>query len=96
VVSVAKSSDAQARAGAFATRYRGALASIDGAGLVEAMSALAEIYDLVGRAVDARQGAPVARRECAGPRLRVVEQRRHRALAGECDQVREVPADLLG
>jgi oligoendopeptidase F len=42
--------DAQARAGAFAARYRGALESIDGAGLVDAMSALAEIYDLVGRA----------------------------------------------
>jgi oligoendopeptidase F len=31
-------------------RYRGALATIDGAGLAEAMSELAAIYDLVGRA----------------------------------------------
>jgi oligoendopeptidase F len=38
------------RAGAFAERYRGALATIDGAGLAEAMSELAAIYDLVGRA----------------------------------------------
>jgi oligoendopeptidase F len=38
------------RAGAFAERYRGALETIDGAGLAEAMSALAAIYDLVGRA----------------------------------------------
>jgi oligoendopeptidase F len=38
------------RAGAFAVRYRGALATIDGAGLAEAMSELAAIYDLVGRA----------------------------------------------
>ena len=38
------------RAGAFAERYRGALETIDGAGLAEAMSELAAIYDLVGRA----------------------------------------------
>ena len=38
------------RARAFAERYRGALATIDGAGLAEAMSELAAIYDLVGRA----------------------------------------------
>src|SRR3984957_3465000 len=38
------------RAGAFAERYRGALATIDGAGLAEAMGELAAIYDLVGRA----------------------------------------------
>ncbi len=38
------------RAGAFAERYRGALATIDGAGLAEAMNELAAIYDLVGRA----------------------------------------------
>jgi oligoendopeptidase F len=38
------------RAAAFAERYRGALATIDGAGLAEAMSELAAIYDLVGRA----------------------------------------------
>jgi oligoendopeptidase F len=37
------------RAGEFAERYRGALETIDGDGLVAAMTALAEIYDLVGR-----------------------------------------------
>ena len=36
--------------GAFAGRYRGALATIDGAGLAEAMHELAEIHELVGRA----------------------------------------------
>jgi oligoendopeptidase F len=36
--------------GAFAERYRGALATIDGAGLAQAMSDLAAIYDLLGRA----------------------------------------------
>ena len=38
------------RAGAFAERYRGALETIDGAGLAEAMRELAAIYDLAGRA----------------------------------------------
>ena len=38
------------RAGAFAERYRGALETIDGAALAEAMRELAAIYDLVGRA----------------------------------------------
>ncbi|HEY1776600.1 MAG TPA: M3 family oligoendopeptidase [Solirubrobacteraceae bacterium] len=38
------------RAGAFAERYRGAVATIDGDGLVNAMTALGEIYDLVERA----------------------------------------------
>jgi oligoendopeptidase F len=38
------------RAGAFAEHYRGALETIDGAGLAEAMHELAAIYDLVGRA----------------------------------------------
>ena len=42
--------DALERAGAFAERYRGALATIDGASLVAAMNELAAIYDLVGRA----------------------------------------------
>jgi len=42
--------DALARAEAFAARYRGALETIDGDGLQEAMSALAEIYDRLGRA----------------------------------------------
>jgi oligoendopeptidase F len=41
---------ASGRAGAFAERYRGALATIDGAGLAGAMGELAAIYDLVGRA----------------------------------------------
>ena len=40
---------ASERAGAFAGRYRGALAAIGGDGLAEAMSELAAIYDLVGR-----------------------------------------------
>ena len=38
------------RAESFATRYRGALATIDAAGLRDAMSELAEIHDLAGRA----------------------------------------------
>jgi oligoendopeptidase F len=38
------------RADAFAERYRGALETIDGTGLAEAMGELAAIYDLVGRA----------------------------------------------
>ncbi|HXR13205.1 MAG TPA: M3 family oligoendopeptidase [Solirubrobacteraceae bacterium] len=38
------------RARAFAERYRGALATIDGSGLATAMAELGEIYDLVGRA----------------------------------------------
>ena len=42
--------DAAARAGAFAQRYRGALESIDGAGLADAMHELAAIHDIVGRA----------------------------------------------
>ena len=42
--------DALGRAAAFAQRYRGALATIDGDGLVEAMSELAEIHDVAGRA----------------------------------------------
>jgi len=37
------------RAGDFAQRYRGALETIDGDGLVAAMTTLAEIFDLVGR-----------------------------------------------
>ena len=41
---------AMEQAGQFAARYRGALATIDGDGLVAAMLALAEIYDLLGRA----------------------------------------------
>jgi oligoendopeptidase F len=61
------------RSDAFAERYRGALASIDGAGLAQAMSELAEIYDLLGRAdsyasldystdtIDPARGALVAR-----------------------------------
>jgi oligoendopeptidase F len=38
------------RAGVFAERYRGALATIDGAGLAEAMHELGAIHELVGRA----------------------------------------------
>jgi oligoendopeptidase F len=38
------------RAGAFAKRYRGTLETIDGGELAEAMSELAAIYELVGRA----------------------------------------------
>jgi len=38
------------RAGAFAERYRGALAGIDGSGLATAMAELAGIYELAGRA----------------------------------------------
>jgi oligoendopeptidase F len=61
------------RAGAFEERYRGALATIDGAGLAVAMTELGEIYDLVGRAdsyasldystdtIDPARGALVAR-----------------------------------
>jgi len=37
------------RAGDFAQRYRGALETIAGDGLVAAMTTLAEIFDLVGR-----------------------------------------------
>jgi oligoendopeptidase F len=65
--------DASARATGFAERYRGALEGIDGAGLAEAMTELAMIYDLVGRAgsyaqldfstdtTDPRRGALLAR-----------------------------------
>jgi oligoendopeptidase F len=61
------------RAGAFEERHRGALATIDGAGLAVAMTELGEIYDLVGRAdsyasldystdtIDPARGALVAR-----------------------------------
>jgi oligoendopeptidase F len=42
--------EALARAEAFAERYRGKLATIDGAGLREAMEELAAINDLIGRA----------------------------------------------
>jgi len=42
--------DALARADAFAERYAGKLGELDSAGLAEAMSELAEIYDLLGRA----------------------------------------------
>ncbi len=61
------------RARAFAERYRGALATIDGAGLATAMAALGEIYELLGRAdsyasldfstdtIDPARGALVAR-----------------------------------
>jgi oligoendopeptidase F len=61
------------RAGAFEEGYRGALATIDGAGLAVAMTELGEIYDLVGRAdsyasldystdtIDPARGALVAR-----------------------------------
>src|ERR1700677_5064386 len=61
------------RAGAFAARYRGALSTINGAGLAAAMSELGEIYDLLGRAdsyasldfstdtIDPARGALVAR-----------------------------------
>jgi oligoendopeptidase F len=42
--------EALARAEAFAERYRGALPTIDGAGLHEAMDELAAISDLIGRA----------------------------------------------
>jgi oligoendopeptidase F len=42
--------DALARAQAFAERYAGRLEELDGAGLAKAMSELAEIHDLVGRA----------------------------------------------
>ncbi len=64
--------DALERADAFAQRYRGALATIDGGTLVTAMTQLAAIYDLVGRAssyasldfatdtTDAARGALVA------------------------------------
>src|SRR5580692_2305650 len=65
--------EAQRRAEAFAGRYRGALATLDSAGLAEAMSELAAIYDLAGRAgsfaqlefsidtADPRLGAQLAR-----------------------------------
>jgi len=61
------------RADAFAARYRGALATIDGSGLEVAMTELGEIYDLLGRAdsyasldfstdtIDPARGALVAR-----------------------------------
>jgi oligoendopeptidase F len=42
--------DALKRAQAFAERYAGQLGELDGAGLAQAMSELAEIHDLVGRA----------------------------------------------
>jgi oligoendopeptidase F len=42
--------DALARAKAFAERYAGKLGELDGAGLGEAMEALAVIYELIGRA----------------------------------------------
>ena len=42
--------DADARAAAFAERYAGKVAELDGAGLVEAMRELAEIEDLAGKA----------------------------------------------
>ncbi len=42
--------DALARSQAFAARHAGKLAELDSAGLREAMSELAEIYELVGRA----------------------------------------------
>jgi oligoendopeptidase F len=42
--------DALARSQAFAERYAGKLGEFDGAGLVEAMTELAVIYELVGRA----------------------------------------------
>src|SRR3954470_14402589 len=42
--------DAQRRADAFAGRYAGKLAEIDGAGLVEAMRELGEIEEVAGRA----------------------------------------------
>ena len=61
------------RARAFAEHHRGALATIDGAGLATAMEELGEIYDLLGRAdsyasldfstdtIDPARGALVAR-----------------------------------
>ncbi len=42
--------DALTRAQGFAERYAGKLGELDGAGLAQAMHALAEIYELVGRA----------------------------------------------
>jgi oligoendopeptidase F len=42
--------DALARAEAFATRYAGKLADLDGSGLQEAMHELATIHELIGRA----------------------------------------------
>ena len=42
--------DAQTRADAFAERYAGKLAEIDGAGLIAAMRELAEIEEIAGRA----------------------------------------------
>jgi oligoendopeptidase F len=41
---------ATARAGEFAERYRGQLAELDGTGLAEAMRAVGDIEDIVGRA----------------------------------------------
>jgi len=67
--------DALTRAGAFAERYRGAVAGLDGAGLAAAMTELAAIYDLAGRAgsyaqldfatdtADPKRGALLARVE---------------------------------
>jgi oligoendopeptidase F len=67
--------EARERADAFAERYRGALPGLDGDGLVVAMTELAAIYDLVGRAgsyaqldfatdtADPRRGALLARVE---------------------------------
>jgi oligoendopeptidase F len=43
---------ADRRAEAFAGRYEGVVGDLDGPGLVEAMTALAEISDLVGRALN--------------------------------------------
>ena len=42
--------DAQRRADAFAERFAGKLAELDGAGLIEAMNELAEIEEIAGRA----------------------------------------------
>ena len=67
--------EASDRAGSFAARYRGALETIDGEGLAEAMNELAAIHDLAGRAgsyagldfatdtTDPARGALVARVE---------------------------------
>jgi len=42
--------EAQARADAFAARYAGKVAQLDGPGLVEAMREIADLFELVGRA----------------------------------------------
>src|ERR1700722_4787139 len=67
--------EALERAAAFAERYRGSLDGLDGAGLAEAMTELAAIYDLAGRAgsyahldfttdtTDPKRGALLARVE---------------------------------